>query len=223
MTTPPRPDRAAYDAALARIHDRRRRAGDDHPLALSDDPREVLAYLRQRGRGGLRTDHTGDDVTDALTLRLWLWWEGESTELWLLDAAEHLARNRKTIGAVLGLTHGQSLIDRIARLRDKLGRTQVPAPAATSPAATPSRDYEIRALAAELVARRAELPEDVDPLYLDSLADALRDWPDGAPPPRAGVLPALRLLLADLVDEVPTEVALRDLVDRGAELVGVRG
>lgn len=222
MTTPPRPDRAAYDAALARIHDRRRRAGDDHPLALSEDPREVLDYLRKRGRTGLRTDHTGDDITDALTLRLWLWWEGEATELWLLDAAEHLQRNRKNIGAVLGLTHGQSLIDRISRLRDKLGRAPTATPTTVAPAA-PSRDREIRALAAELVARRDEIPDDVDPLYLDSLADALTDWPDGAPPPRAGVLPALRLLLADLVDEVPSEVALRDLVDRGVDLVGVRG
>lgn len=219
MTTPPRPTRSDYEAALRRIHDRRRAAGDDHPLALSDDPREVLAYLRQRGRNGLVVDDTGDDVTDALTLRLWLWWEGEASELWLLEAAEALGRHRKTVGAVLGLDSGQGVVDRIKRLRPKLGREQV----AAAPPAASSRDAEIRALAAELVDRRGEMPEEIgDGFEVDTLADALPRWPAGAAPPSEGVLNAVRFLLGDLVDAVPAGASLRPVVDAGVALVGTR-
>lgn len=218
MTTPPRPTPAEYESALRRIHDRRRAAGDDHPLALSEDPRDVLAYLRRRGRAGLVVDDTGDDITDALTLRLWLWWEGEAAELWLLEAAERLGRNRKAIGAALGIKSGQGVVDRIERKRDMLGhaRTAAPPPAATS------RDAQIRAVAAELCARVGEMPEDVaDDLHADVLADALTRWPAGGPPPTQGAVNALRFLLGDLAAAVSAGAPLRPLVDLGVELVGV--
>jgi hypothetical protein len=219
VTTPPRPTRADFDAALLRIHGRRRAAGDDHPLALSEDPREVLAYLRQRGRTGLVQDDTGDDVVDALTLRLWLWWEGESIELWLLEAAEALGRNRKTVGGLLGIASGQGVVDRIVRKRAMLGRDQ----AVAAPPAASARDAEIRALAAELVGRRGEMPEEIaDGFEVDTLADALPRWPAGAAPPSEGVLNAVRFLLGDLVVAVPADAPLRAVVDAGAALVGTR-
>ena len=208
-----------YAAALARIHARRRRAHDDHPDALSTDPREVLAYLRKRGRNGLIADATGDDVTDALTLRLWLWWEGEATELWLLEAAEALGRRRKDVGAVLGLTAGQSLVDRIRRTQRLFDRE----PVSASPVQATTRDGETREIAAALIARRDEMPDEIgDDFYADQLAAALPGWTAGDPPPTAGVLNALRFLLGDLVDVVPAGTPLRELVDRGVELVGTR-
>ncbi len=226
MSIPPRPTRQDYDAALHRIHDRRRRAGDDHPLALSEDPREVLAYLRQRGHNGLRHDHTGDDITDALTLRLWLWWEGEAAELWLLQAAEALGRKRMTIAAVLGLHHGQSLIDRIKRTQRLFQRDHEPATPrlpATGPAPAGRPDDNARAIAAELIAHRGLMPTDIaDDLYAEQLADALTDWRQGQPPPSSGALSALRLLLADLAATEDLDPALRELVARGAVTVAAQ-
>ncbi len=216
MTTPPRPDRADYEAALRRIHERRRRAGDDHPLALSEDPRDVLAYLRKRGRGGLVADDTGDDIIDALTLKLWLWWEIEATEVWLLEAAEALGRNRLAVGAALGLTNGQSLVNRMTRKRAMLSPGRV----ATSAPAASATDDPVRALAAELVDRVHEMPDDIaDDLYVEQLADALPRWASGAPPPTEGVLAALRFLLGDLAAQLAPDAPLRELVERGTQLV----
>lgn len=221
MTTPPRPTRDEYDAALHRLHARRRNAGDDHPLALSEDPREVLAYLRQRGRAGLIADATGDDVIDALTLRLWLWWEGEAAELWLLEAAEALGRNRRTVGAVLGLDSGQGMVDRIKRLRPKLGRDSVAAEPAPAAAAAP--DGQVRELAVALLGQRDHMPAEVaDGFEVDTLTDVLPRWAPGTQPPSEGVLNAIRFLLGDLVDVVPAGTPLRAVVDAGVELVGTR-
>jgi hypothetical protein len=219
VTTPPRPSRSDCEAALRRIHERRRAAGDDHPLALSEDPREVLAYLRQRGRQGLVADTSGDDVTDALTLRLYLWWEGEATELWLLEAAEALGRNRRVIGSALGLSSGQGLKDRIERKQAMLGRVPVDAEPPRIPAAPPGR---LREIAVAALAHRAEMPDEVaDGFEVDQLVDLLPRWPVDADAPLAGVN-ALRFLLGDLVDVVPAGTALRAIVDEGADLIGTR-
>lgn len=184
---------------------------------MSEDPREVLAYLRQRGRPGLVTDATGDDITDALTLKVWLWWELEATELWLLEAGEALGRRRKTIGAVLGLAEGQSLVDRIKRLRGRLRREQVTA----VPVAATSRDEQIRQVAADLIAARHEIPEDIaDELPLMVIAEALPSWRPDAPPRDTAVLNALRWLLGDLAAVVPAGIPLRKIVDTGIDLVG---
>lgn len=220
MSIPPRPTSDEYLAALERIHARRRRAGDDHPLALSEDPREVLAYLRKRGRSGLVSDDTGDDIIDALTLRLWLWWEGEAAELWLLEAAEALRRPRRPICERLGFAAGQSIVDRIRRTLALLGRT----PTATTPVAASSVDGQVRALAAALVRHRGDMPDDIaEDLHLGVIADALPGWAPGTPPPTEGVLNAIRFLLGDLDDETPAGAPLRAIVDHGIELVGTRG
>lgn len=231
MTTRPRPDERQYEAALQRIHQRRRNAGDDHPLALSEDPREVLAYLRRRGRAGLVIDDTGDDIVDALILRMWLRWEGDEIELWLLEASEHLGRHRRTVGSVLGLDSGQGLIDLIKRLRIAFGKTRpvtvpMPAPAlVTTPVALAAaeRDARIRALAADLLARREQMPLDIaDDVFVEMLEEELDQWPPGTPPPSERTVPAIRLLLGDLADVIVPGSPLRAVVDQGVQLVGVR-
>jgi hypothetical protein len=217
VTTPPHPTRADYEAALHRIHDRRRRAGDDHPLALSDDPREILAYLRQRGTPGLVKDDTGDDVIDALTLRLWLWWEGESIELWLLEAAERTGRKRAVIGAGLGIRSSQGIVDRITRKRAMLGRGEV-----ASRAAGIADNGSVRALTVGLLGQVDAMPAEIaDDLYVDDLSEMLPRWPVGAEP-GVGVVNALRFLLGQLVDAGLPPGRLAELVDAGVHLVGTR-
>lgn len=112
MRKPPRVTDQQMREARDRIH--HRHAGDDHPdtYLLSEDPLEVLSYLRKHGTHGLREDAERHDVEDALTLRLWLWWQGEALELWLLDQVDVLALNRRRIGAVLGVRTSQGLVDR---------------------------------------------------------------------------------------------------------------
>jgi len=113
MRKPPRVDDASKDQAIERIQ--RRHARDDNSdvyLLLSEDPLDVLRYLRKRGTGALRADDETHDVEDALTLRLWLWWQGEAYEVWLLDQVDELRLNRRRVGARLGVGTGQGLVDR---------------------------------------------------------------------------------------------------------------
>ncbi len=164
-------------------------------------------------------DNAGDDLTDALTLTLGLWWEHLEFETWLLQAGEKLGRNRRTVGAVLGLTHGQSLVDRIGRGLKTLGR----GPIASSAPAPTGHDPQIRALADALITRSGEMPQDVvDDTPFRQLADALERWPAGGPPPSEGVALALKFVLGDLDDELAADAPLRDLVTAGIDLVGAR-
>jgi hypothetical protein len=219
VTTPPRPSRADYDAALERIHRRRRRAGDDHPLALSEDPREVLTYLRQRGTPGLINDDTGDDILDALTLRLWIWWEGEAIELWLLEAAEKTGRKRRDVGAALGIATSQGFVDRITRKCEMLGR----APDAAGTEDVGGNESAIRALIVALLAQRDAMPEEIaQDLYADELDEQLPRWQAGSAP-TAGVVNALRFLLGQLAAaDLGAQPRLAELVGAGADLVGTR-
>lgn len=119
-------------AAIGRITERRDRVDDPHRYLLNDDPREVLAYLRKHSRG-MPEDIRKADVDDGLVLRVWLWWEGETAELWLLDRAEDLGMNRRRVGARLGVTTGQGLVDRRAHKREVLAGAAGAAPAAPTP------------------------------------------------------------------------------------------
>lgn len=169
------------DEALANIH--RRHAADDNTSThlLSDDPVEVLTYLRRRGVRELRGDDHGHDVEDALTLRLWLWWTGEAAELWLLDAAEHLGLNRRRVGARLGVRTGQGLVDRRTYKRQLLagaGPDQVPPPPSDAP--SPAQRWleahrgQIRALATTLV-EHWDLADDEAVEWLVEVRSDLRD------------------------------------------------
>jgi hypothetical protein len=129
MRQPPRVSDAEKDEAISRIQ--RRHADDDlsYQYLLSDDPLEALSYLRRRGRQGLRGDPDGQghDVIDALTLRVWLWWRLEEHELYLLDQVDALGLNRRRVGARLGVTTGQGLVDRREYKRGLLADPNRPA------------------------------------------------------------------------------------------------
>ncbi len=141
MRKPPEVSDAAKDAALARIH--RRHAADDNSYIylLSEDPLEVLAYLRKRGPRGLVGDEESHDVEDALDLRLWLWWQGEKYELWLLDQVDELGLNRRRVGAHLGVTTSTGLVDRREYKRKLLAKPTPEGPATTPAGPTPQQRW----------------------------------------------------------------------------------
>lgn len=226
MTTPPRvtPDDARE--ALARIVRRHRAADDDATYIPDSDPREMLAYLRKRGACGLLFDEDSNDVEDALTLRVALWWEGEDVEDWLLAAVERRGLNRRRVGAVLGIRTGQGLVDRRKRTRARLATTaeladDPPAEMPTDPAAMLERWRTLRAFAALLLQHRGWLPDDVaedlsdvlraemEPARADTPVDAaveaqLRNWcrDDLASVPLPGDLGAARVYVAAMLGVV---------------------
>lgn len=120
VTTPPRPTRQQVDTALARIAANRRRIDDPHQEMLSDEPWEVLAYLRKYSGREIPEGVRAEDVEDGLTLRLHLWWEGEAIEAWLLQSAEKLQMPRPQVAGMLGLRSGQGVAERLFRLGEKL-------------------------------------------------------------------------------------------------------
>lgn len=118
MRKPPKVSSARLQRALDDIH--RRHADDDNTSThlLSSDPREVLTYLQRRGVRELRGDANGHDVVDALTLRIWLWWEGERAEVWFMEAGVQLGLTGKTIGEPLGVTTRAGVTSRLEYKRE---------------------------------------------------------------------------------------------------------
>lgn len=174
MWKPPKVSDAQMRVARNAI--RARHADDDNTSThlLSDDPREVLAYLRRRGGSGL----LDADITDALTIRLWLWWEGERAEVWLLEQAEKRRLNRKKVGAVLGLTKGQSLVNRLDYKRDLIADDTADAaePAPNRKQWLAQHQDQLAAVAQTLVDYRDRLTE----ATAEELAGVRRDLRAGA-------------------------------------------
>ncbi len=115
MTTPPHVTSQQVSTALKRIHARHRAADDPHAEELTMDPAEVLAYLRKRGPHH-QADTRAQDLYDAAALHLWLWWEHQTRERWLLDTAASLDMHMGDVGQEFGLGK-QGLRDRRDRLR----------------------------------------------------------------------------------------------------------
>ncbi|MEV4212622.1 hypothetical protein [Micromonospora sp. NPDC049662] len=166
-------------AALDRIIQRRDDIDDPNRYQLSDDPRDVLAYLRKHSRG--MPEHVRRaDVEDGLVLRVWLWWDGEAAELWLLDRADELAMNRRSVGARLGVATGQGLVDRRVHKRAMLSRaTGIPAPAPASSARgreewIAAHRRAVQAIASTLVEHRELADEEA----AESLIEVRRDLHD---------------------------------------------
>jgi hypothetical protein len=161
MRKPPKVTETEMRAALASIRHRHR--DDDNTsthLLDSEDPRDVLAYLRRRGAAGL----LDGDVTAALTVRIWLWWEGERVEVWLLEQAEARGLNRKQTGAPLGITTGWGLVLRLTYKRGLIADEAAVA-ARTNPQLTRAQwlaDHrdEILRIARTLVEHRGLLSEE---------------------------------------------------------------
>jgi hypothetical protein len=110
-------DQAA--AAIERITDRRRRIDDPNAWRLSDDPAEVLDYLR-RYSADVPAWVAEADVLDGLELRLRLWWLGEVAELWLLEQAQRLGVPPRRVGDRLGVSSRQGVHDRRRLARRKV-------------------------------------------------------------------------------------------------------
>jgi hypothetical protein len=120
VTTPPRPAPDEVAAAIDRITSRRRRIDDPHQELLSDEPAEVLDYLRRYSGRVIPDAIQADDIADAIILRHHLWWQGEATESWLLEKADRLGIPRPQLAEMLGLRTSQGVAERRFRLSEKL-------------------------------------------------------------------------------------------------------
>lgn len=102
MSTPPRVTAEQMAEAISRIHERHLRIDDPYREELTYEPGQVLLYLRKRGPGqpdGVRAD----DHFDALMLHVWLWWQHQNREEWLLDTAYALQLRLADVGEVFGI------------------------------------------------------------------------------------------------------------------------
>ena len=90
MGTRPMVHRAEVARAIVMIARRRAKVDDRHRDLLSDsedsDPREVLDYLRKFSGSDIPRWVLQAEVSDALTLNNWLWWEDRRRELFFLKA-----------------------------------------------------------------------------------------------------------------------------------------
>jgi hypothetical protein len=99
---------------------RRRRKIDDSnlhrlPDSSSSDPREVLDYLQKFSGINIPRWVLQADVSDALVLNNWLWWEDRRRELHFLKAGRDRGIFLAQLGAQVGVGK-QGLLDRIDRL-----------------------------------------------------------------------------------------------------------
>lgn len=183
MRKPPKVSETRMRQALDAIRDRHATDDNTSTHLLSDDPREVLAYLRRRGVRELRGDATGHDVVDGLTLRIYLWWEGERAEVWLMQAGVTLGLTGKTIGAPLGVRSRAGLMKRIEYKRALIADdTAVAAQPQTGRTAwlAGHRD-ELLAIAGTLVEHWDLFGEDT----LENLIEVRSDWRDGTCTPES--------------------------------------
>ena len=93
--------------------------GSDHCSLLPDsedsDPREVLDYLRKFSGPDIPLWVLQAEVSDALTLNSWLWWEDRRRELFFLKAGRARGMFLSQLGAQVGVGK-QRLLDRVDRL-----------------------------------------------------------------------------------------------------------
>ncbi len=121
MATPPPVSAADAATAIERITSRRAQIDDANAWRLSDEPAEVLLYLR-RYSSGIPHWVAEADILDGLTLRLRLWWLGEEAELWLLERARRLDIPPRVIAPRLGIGSRQGVHDRLRLAREKVSR-----------------------------------------------------------------------------------------------------
>ena len=129
-------------AAIDRIAERRRQVDDPNAWRLSEDPADVLAYLRSYSRE-MPAWVLEADVLDGLELRLRLWWLGEVAESWLLEQADRLGLPPRLVGGRLGVSSRQGVHDRRRAARQKVARLRgEPVGDARRPADQGKRDRE---------------------------------------------------------------------------------
>lgn len=119
MGARPKVHRFEVERAIAMIASRRAKVEDRHRDRLPDsadaDPREVLDYLRQYSGIDIPRWVLQADITDALTLNNWLWWEDRRRELHFLKAGRDRNVFLSQIGRQIGVGK-QGVLDRIDRL-----------------------------------------------------------------------------------------------------------
>lgn len=119
MTTPPKVHRAEVSRAIARIAARRTKVDDPNREKLPDapdaDPAEVLDYLQQYSGHGIERWVKQADVSDALTLTNWLWWQHQRRLRYWLKQGRDQGLFLSQIGAQLGIKK-QGVIDKADRL-----------------------------------------------------------------------------------------------------------
>lgn len=202
MAIPPPVTAAAAQAAIARIVERRARIDDPHAWRLSDDPAEVLLYLRKYS-SGIPAAVAQADVHDAVVLRQRLYWLGEEAELWLLERASRFGVPLSALAPALGVATRQAVHQRL-RLAQRKREVFSGQP---HPGVVGARDQEERsterawldrhreevlALSAEAVAHRHLGTLDAQE-WLDEVA---RDVKESAVTP--GNFQTLRIALGDL-------------------------
>lgn len=218
-------------AAIERIRARRTEIDDPNLWRLSDEPVDVLAFLRRYSSGVPRWVAQAD-VLDGLTLRLRVWWLGEEAELWLLEAARRVGVPPNQVGRRLGVSSRQGVHDRLRLARGKLERlTGEPHPSFDPARSADEREVErawlqahraeIRTMATEAVGFRELADDDA----AEWLADVAQDLRDGAVTP--GSFQTLRFALAELAVssaalETDADHPLRELLLRWARLYGSR-
>jgi len=111
--------RAEVARTIVMIARRRAKVDDRHRDLLPDsedsDPREVLDYLRKFSGPDIPLWVLQAEVSDALTLNSWLWWEDRRRELFFLKAGRARGMFLSQLGAQVGVGK-QGLLDRVDRL-----------------------------------------------------------------------------------------------------------
>ena len=119
MGTRPMVHRAEVARTIVMIARRRAKVDDRHRDLLPDsedsDPREVLDYLRKFSGPDIPLWVLQAEVSDALTLNSWLWWEDRRRELFFLKAGRARGMFLSQLGAQVGVGK-QGLLDRVDRL-----------------------------------------------------------------------------------------------------------
>jgi hypothetical protein len=230
VAIPPPVTAADAQAAIERIAKRRRQIDDPNAWRLSDDPAEVLVYLRKYS-GGVPRSVGEQDVLDGLTLSLRLWWLSAEAELWLLERGERLGVSRSHVGRRLGVNSRQGVPDRLRLAREKVSRL-LGAPRGLLDQRADQHDQDEQAW---LAAHRTEILEiSMEAVSHRNLAndeaaewlvDVARDWQERAVTP--GSVQVLRFALAELeaspaAGAVDPGHPLRRLLLRWSRLYGSR-
>jgi hypothetical protein len=123
MSTRPRVHELELAQSINGVVTRRREVDDRHRELLPEgegaDPREVLDYLRRYSGPDIPLWVLKADVSDALTLTNWLWWEDRQRELHFLKAGVARGLFLAQIGSQVGIGK-QGVRDRIDRLEAML-------------------------------------------------------------------------------------------------------
>jgi hypothetical protein len=186
MATRPKVHRSELSRAIVMIAKRRAKVDDRHRELLPDspdaDPREVLDYLRKYSGRDIPMWVLQAEITDALTINNWLWWEDRRRELHFLKAGRDRGLFLSQLGAQVGVGK-QGVVDRIDRL-EALLRYDRPDEKITRSSRRSDREARERRPTEDswLESHRAELLDLINALVAQAdryeLEDEEREWVD---------------------------------------------